>query len=99
MCVPAEQLGSALRAGAAGSNAAVLCRLAGKRSTTASVRWRALQTVRNGAEAISIEECILTKLVCCTYVRFNACWAICHNWLSIPLIGIIDKNLLIHFLC
>lgn len=84
--------------GAAGGDAAAVCSWLG-RSTTASVRWRALQTVRNGAEAISVEECILTKLVCCTYVRFNACWAICHNWLSIPLIGITDKNLLIHFLC
>lgn len=28
------------------------------------------------AEAILDEECILTKLVHCTYAGFNACWAI-----------------------
>lgn len=45
-------------------------------SSTLTVHLRALKTVRNGAEAIAVEECILTKLVRCTCAGFNACWAI-----------------------
>lgn len=45
-------------------------------STSPIVHLRALKTERNGAEAIAVEECILTKLVLCTCSRFNACWAI-----------------------
>lgn len=45
-------------------------------SSTPTVHLRAPKTVRNGAEAIAVEECILTKLAHCTCAVFNACWAI-----------------------
>jgi len=45
-------------------------------SSAATVHLRALKTVRNGAEAIAVEECILIKLVHRTCAGFNACWAI-----------------------